>query len=221
MLFHSTSGYVNAPKCYVYKYIACLLCYTVKRLKHRSLLRLIWTVCGVNLVLKSVHWHGGLLCRYSRNSIFWHAHDLYSYPELATTIPTAEVDGSHFGSLWYSFTIPKQFDIHSHHESVRALMVSCVTAYQCAVCTDRDLILIQMLHCASTLQRCKVAVVLWVCHYVSGWQTEQAVGLAKYMLLTRLRAVWPRNQDSISGKGWDFLSLKFCGSLSNLSVGSR
>ena len=133
--------------------LSLLLCYTVKRRKHRSLLRLKWTLCRVNLVLKSVHWHGGLLCRYSRTSIFWHAHDLYSNPQLVTTIPRVVVDGSHFGSLWYSFTIPKQFDIYKHHES------SCVAAYHCAVCMDRDFILILMLHCVSTLQSCKVPVV--------------------------------------------------------------
>jgi hypothetical protein len=46
---------------------------------------------------------------------------------------------------------------------------------------------------------------LWVWHYVSGWQIEQAGGLS---VLARLRAWWPRNQGSISGKGWDFLSMK-------------
>jgi len=151
----------------------------VKRRKHRSLLRLTRTACGVNLVLKSVHWHGGLLCRYSRTSIFWHAHDLYSNPQLVTTIPTVVVDGSHFGSLWYSFTIPKQFDIYNNHVSVRVLMVTCVTAYHCAVWMNRHVMLIQMLHCASTFQKCKVHVVLWVWHYVSGWQTEQTVVLGK------------------------------------------
>jgi hypothetical protein len=143
-----------------------LLCYKVKLSKHRSLLRLIWTLCGVNLVLKSVHWHGGLLCRYSRNSIFWHAHDLYSNPQLVTTIPRVVVDGSHFGSLWYSFMIPKQFDIYKNHKSVRVVMSSFVTAYRCAVCMNRDLILIPMLHCASTFQRCKLPV---VCMSVTLW----------------------------------------------------
>ena len=170
MLFRSNSGYVNAPQCYIYSTLPVWLWYTVKRRKHRSLLRLKWTVCGVNLVLKSVHWHDRLLCRYSRTFIFWHAHDLYSNPQLVTTIPTAAVDGLHFGSLWYSFTIPKQFDIYNNHESIRVLMVSCVTAYHCAVCKYRYVILIQMLHCASALQRCKVPAVcmsvtcLWLAH---------------------------------------------------------
>jgi hypothetical protein len=92
------------------------------------------------------------------NFIFRHAHDLYSNPQSVKTIPTVVVDGLYFGSLWYSFTIPKQFDIYNHHESVRVLIVSCVTSYQRAVCTDRDFILIQMLHCTSSLQRCKVPV---------------------------------------------------------------
>jgi len=113
--------------------LSFLLCYKMKHRKHRSLLRLMRTVCGVNLVLKSVHWHSGLLCRYSRTSIFWHAHDLYSNPQSVTTIPTVVVDGSHFGSLWYSFTIPKQFDIYDNHVSVRVLMVSCVTALLCGL----------------------------------------------------------------------------------------
>jgi hypothetical protein len=143
-----------------------LSCYKVKRSKHRSLLRLIWTLCGVNLLLKSVRWHGGLLCRYSRTSIFWHAHDLYSNPQLVTTIPRVVVDGSHFWSLWYSFMIPKQFDIYNIHESVRVLLASCATAYRCAVCMNRDLILISVLHCTSTFQRRKLTV---VCMSVTLW----------------------------------------------------
>ena len=55
--------------------------------------------------------------------------------------------------------IRKQFDIYKNYESVRVLMVYCVTAYHCAVCMNRDLMLIQMLHLASTFQRCEVPVV--------------------------------------------------------------
>jgi hypothetical protein len=34
--------------------------------------------------------------------------------------------------------IRKQFDIYRNYESVRVLMVYCVTAYHCAVCMNRD-----------------------------------------------------------------------------------